>query len=550
MNDVGDSPFELRFDPRTIKHLGVRMYSTLPPALAELVANAYDADAENVKITLTEADGTPSEIIIEDDGSGLSFSEINEKFLIIGRNRRETDGDQPSPKFKRKPIGKKGLGKLALFGVARTIVIQTVKAGKLNEFLLDWDELLSSEGSYRPHPNQIDKNSPSKNGTTIRLLNLRRKTPFDPEPLADSLSRYFLFDKTFTVELHSPSGDTLMINNERKFKSLNIEFQWDVESEDIIPTTSEYHGKISGCLMTTEKPIPPSFRLRGITLFSRGKLVNAPEFFSTSESSHFYQYLTGWLTVDFIDDLSEDVISTNRQSLDWDNEEMTKLRDFLSGVISGISVSWRRKRKENKISDLERKTGIDTQTWIATMPDDVGEKTNEILEALRGEDALERFTPVVKALHYIVPEYPRLHWRHLHPEIQEVSKDDYFRADYYRAFIEAMKRYIANVRSKSGSNNNSDQSMMGEVFGSVQRRTLSVAGHYRRPDGSAFSGQTLENIEEGQKLLSMGVVSGGRNPLSHEEIAHIKDSGLFSESDCLDALSILSHLMRRLDSSR
>ncbi|HDC4371601.1 TPA: hypothetical protein O8L32_004737 [Enterobacter cloacae] len=40
--------FRMTFDPKTIEHLGVKMYSTLPPALAELISNAYDADSENV----------------------------------------------------------------------------------------------------------------------------------------------------------------------------------------------------------------------------------------------------------------------------------------------------------------------------------------------------------------------------------------------------------------------------------------------------------------------------------------------------------------------
>ncbi|WP_100467589.1 hypothetical protein [Mycobacteroides abscessus] len=35
----------LKFDPLTIEHLGSNMYSRLPNAVAELVANAYDADA-------------------------------------------------------------------------------------------------------------------------------------------------------------------------------------------------------------------------------------------------------------------------------------------------------------------------------------------------------------------------------------------------------------------------------------------------------------------------------------------------------------------------
>ena len=108
---MADSPFELRFDPLTIKHLGVRMYSTLPPALAEIISNSYDADANNVTITLSEENGKPKEITVADDGKGLSLEEINSKFLVIGRNRRNEEGDILSTKFKRLPTGKKGLGK-------------------------------------------------------------------------------------------------------------------------------------------------------------------------------------------------------------------------------------------------------------------------------------------------------------------------------------------------------------------------------------------------------------------------------------------------------
>ena len=64
------------------------MYSTLPPVISELISNAYDADATEVKIYLNDKDQEKS-IIIEDNGHGMSFDEINDKFLLIGRNRRK-----------------------------------------------------------------------------------------------------------------------------------------------------------------------------------------------------------------------------------------------------------------------------------------------------------------------------------------------------------------------------------------------------------------------------------------------------------------------------
>jgi HSP90 family molecular chaperone len=158
---------ELKFDPQTIKHLGLKMYSTLPPAIAELISNAYDADASEVLIKLKEGKNIPKEINITDNGDGLSYDEINDKFLVIGRNRRLDEGDQPSKKYKRKPTGKKGLGKLALFGLANTIIIRTVKDKYLNEFILDWEELSQATGSYKPEATIINKSTESDNGTTI-----------------------------------------------------------------------------------------------------------------------------------------------------------------------------------------------------------------------------------------------------------------------------------------------------------------------------------------------------------------------------------------------
>ena len=47
-----DPELKLSFDPRTIEHLGFKMYSRLPNAVAELIANSYDADATRVDVAV------------------------------------------------------------------------------------------------------------------------------------------------------------------------------------------------------------------------------------------------------------------------------------------------------------------------------------------------------------------------------------------------------------------------------------------------------------------------------------------------------------------
>src|SRR5574344_1216257 len=113
---------QMSFDPLTIEHLGIKMYSVLPNAIAELIANAYDADASEVHINLQDELNNKS-ISISDDGSGMTFQEINDDFLRIGRRRRETSAEISEKG--RKITGRKGLGKLAFFGIGNTIKIIT-----------------------------------------------------------------------------------------------------------------------------------------------------------------------------------------------------------------------------------------------------------------------------------------------------------------------------------------------------------------------------------------------------------------------------------------
>ena len=92
---------KLRFDPHTIEHLGIKMYSQLPYALAELVANAYDAGAENVIIRLYDENPENKRIIVSDDGEGMSFDEIRDNFLVIGRRRRDEDESRDNLKGRK-----------------------------------------------------------------------------------------------------------------------------------------------------------------------------------------------------------------------------------------------------------------------------------------------------------------------------------------------------------------------------------------------------------------------------------------------------------------
>ena len=118
--------FRLDFSNRVIEHLGIKLYQNRPTnVVSEFVSNSWDADAGRVAIAVkaSKTGGTP-EIIISDDGRGMSRDELIDEFLVIGRNRRESPSE--TTKGGRLPMGRKGIGKLAGFGIAKTIDILSV----------------------------------------------------------------------------------------------------------------------------------------------------------------------------------------------------------------------------------------------------------------------------------------------------------------------------------------------------------------------------------------------------------------------------------------
>lgn len=536
--------YELKFDPKTIEHLGVKMYSTLPPALAELISNAYDADASNVRVEFLEQNGTPTAITVFDDGTGMSSDDIQNRFLMIGRNRRAADGDKPSLKFNRLPTGKKGLGKLALFGLAKDVVVDTIKDGLRNRFTLNWDSLLTAEGVYNPQTDLVDEKTDRKSGTTIQLSNLKRKSLFDIEAVADSLSRIFIVDAGFQITLKDSKGKVATVSNDRRYSNVEEQFKW--MQDDLIDKGSEYDGKIELTFITAKTPIPPSSGLRGIAIFSRGKLVNLPEYFSESASSHFYQYLTGWIKANFIDLLDEDVISTNRQSINWDNPEMADFRKYLSELISRVGQDWRKKRAEKKDKDLKNETGIDVNKWFGTLPEGVRDSVEVIVKKMGGsEDVAETFAPVVKELYALIPEYPLLHWRHLHEGLKDGVAEYYKNKQYGHAADQGAKLYGQKIRELSGQD--IDGVRLADMF-SVKVDSGKIT-KYPTIQISDLDTESKINMQEGQQFLTRGLISGFRNPINHAPMAKIVPE-VISELDCLNILSLVSYLTTRLDDAK
>ncbi len=539
----------MSFDPLVIDDLGAKLYSTLPPVLAELVANGYDACAKEVFIDLNDNKETGKEIIVSDGGIGMSFDEINEKYLRIGRKRR--DYPEKNKKCKRQPIGKKGLGKLAFFGISTKAEIETVQDNKKTVFTMDWDEIQHVPDQKEYEPNYSISDTKEKSYTKITLKNIKRKTDFDVDKLKKSISNYFIFDKDFKVFIKTvQENDYSEINNELRytFSDRQEEFFWNFP--DFLKTYPEIEQKytftknLTGKIITFNKPVPNN--IRGVTLFSRKKLVSTPETFPVYSSSHFYQYLTGWLEVDFIDELKPDVIATNRSSLNWNDEKLEELNSFLYDVIKIIEKEWRDKKADKRKDDLKKEYNIDFGNWQKTNENNsiISENIESLSKILADPEKAEGedLDKIVKIIYNLAPEHANfVLWQGLNKKITEnfTIKKNFFKQKYLEAAQEAVKIYNEEVQSVSGRNDICDKDLMAQVFGAEVNKPIAL---------TAKSNDNEKNLDEGHKFLSMGVMIGFKNPAgSHTSITKLLKDGTFTDRNCLDILSTVSYLFNRLE---
>lgn len=123
--------YRLSIDPRILELLGPSLYTNIYYILAELIANAYDADAHNVYIIANKDD-----ITVEDDGKGMSYKNGDiKKYLSVAEVSRNNDQESLTA-LSRKKMGRKGVGKLAALSVSENVLIKTVSNKEKSGFIL------------------------------------------------------------------------------------------------------------------------------------------------------------------------------------------------------------------------------------------------------------------------------------------------------------------------------------------------------------------------------------------------------------------------------
>lgn len=118
--------FKFSTDSNLLFEFGERLVTKSSIALAELVKNAYDADATKVSVTFDKIGKPDGIILIEDDGHGMTFEQIENHWMRLGTGEKRIK--LVSPRYCRPLTGEKGVGRLAVQRLGTRLILQSIAA--------------------------------------------------------------------------------------------------------------------------------------------------------------------------------------------------------------------------------------------------------------------------------------------------------------------------------------------------------------------------------------------------------------------------------------
>lgn len=205
-----------------LKMFGRQLYSNAWAAISELVANGFDAEADDVYLYIDMRDKKNAVVELIDNGCGMDEDDLENKYVIIGRNRRTSDD--------LKSTGRKGIGKLAALYLSDQYNIISKKDDKIIAFGVNVEGL---DDNSIPELKEIKQDEVQvfcqdiwqkiaiKSGTIIQLRNvdLSRLGDAALDALKHKLSNYFLYNemsKSLNVCFVKSDNDELVFEQVNK----------------------------------------------------------------------------------------------------------------------------------------------------------------------------------------------------------------------------------------------------------------------------------------------------------------------------------------------
>lgn len=382
----------------TVDKLGVKLYDKVSAVIAELVSNSYDADASKVIIEApmggylaSKAGGTITDkghkICVIDNGIGMIPDEVNPFYLRVGAERR-TDGRRGrgdmSQNFGRRVMGRKGVGKLAPFGICEIIEIITSGGDEITRPGSDGPEtgyltahlvlnrtkiLQDTDQDYEPDIGSLDNMLRQESGTTIILRQFAYRLVPDHATLSRQLAQRFGLQtndwsittrdttKTetaddyeavvgpFSIEtmenskitLQGPVGPNLSVDDDTSFHAIS---PTGVQIEKFgagFYCDGRFYP-VTGWAAYAKNPYKDEL-MAGIRIYCRGKIAAQTAVFNRGAGFHgehtIRSYLVGELYADWLDE-DEDLIQTDRRDILWSTNIGEKFQKWGQKIVQKI----------------------------------------------------------------------------------------------------------------------------------------------------------------------------------------------------------------------
>lgn len=159
-----------RFAPDILRRLGEELVPHPEQGVIELVRNSYDADARNCTVVIRAENG--SIVRVEDDGDGMDIEALRDGFLVVGRSRKEY---KTITRLGRRPVGDKGLGRLAALRLGRHVTVTTrpwTEPGRQYSMSIDWSDFDHADVVEAVPIEVVPTSTESNPGTTIEIKGL------------------------------------------------------------------------------------------------------------------------------------------------------------------------------------------------------------------------------------------------------------------------------------------------------------------------------------------------------------------------------------------
>ena len=394
-----DQKIEFNFTCYALKLLGQNLYSNPWTAVSEIVANGIDAKADCICVLVDLFDKENAQIEIIDNGYGMTYQDLCDKYTIIGRNKRI---DSPNDKS---ILGRKGIGKLAALFLSDKYYLYTKTQQETSSWVVDVsnskdDDIPALEryvGAENIAASELWKTN--KTGTAIKLTNVNLKKigkerlkalpvilsdyylsdiiqceikvcvrhqlddPIFFVPVSKNISfstMYSIFDNTgngykerLNESVYLTSEDELPLELDKKVPTIKYD---DFEGTSGVVTVKNLaeeeidakyqltgwigiHGSLDSETQRRNNPEfnKVSYHPNAIRLYVRGKLAVDNLLTYITNTQAFANYVEGEICFDILDDdRFEDISTSNREGYKKDDERVRVLLDIVGSIVQRL----------------------------------------------------------------------------------------------------------------------------------------------------------------------------------------------------------------------